>query len=77
MYGAPGQFNMSQSAQMGNDQKDIADSFQGGVADLEDALMESNMEIDELQAMQGQANQGQQNGQDQLLMAMMQMMGGM
>ena len=75
MYGMPNQFNMVQSAQMGNDQKDVADSFQGGVADLEDALMEQNMELDELQPMR--ANQQGQNNQDQLLMAMMQMMGGM
>ena len=74
MYGMPNQFNMTQSAQMGNDQKDVADSFQGGVADLEDALMEQNMEIDELQALRGQQGQGQQNQQ---MMMLMKMMGGM
>ena len=60
---------------MGNPDAAPADSFQGGLGDLEAALMETNgQEIDELQA---RAQQGGQNQQDMMLMQLMQMMGGM
>jgi hypothetical protein len=49
---------------MGNDESMSADSFQGGVADLESALMEGEMsEIDELmQPRQQGQGMGQQMG---------------
>jgi len=74
MYGGPNQFNMLQSARMGNDESTPADSFQGGIEDLESALMETNgFEMDELMPRRQQEGQ---NDQDQMLMMMMQLFGG-
>ena len=66
--------------QMGNDDAVTADSFQGGLEDLQSALMESNqMEIDELTGMKQQrqaANMQGANQQDQMMMMLMQALGG-
>jgi hypothetical protein len=65
---------MRNSGLMGNPDAVPADSFGGGLEDLESALLESNMqEIDELQARNEQAGQGQEN---QMMMMLMQALGG-
>lgn len=65
---------MPMNAQIGNDNAVAADSFQGGLADLESALMESNdgeYVIDELQKPK------QQEMDPQMMHMLMMMMGGM
>jgi hypothetical protein len=68
------------SGRLGNDESVMADSFQGGIADLESALMEGDSyEIDELKMGPEKMGQdmGQMNEQDMMLMQMlMQQMGG-
>ena len=66
-----GSYNGTQSARLGNDESMTADSFQGGIADVESALMGTEeTEIDEL--MQRGDEEDEMNPQMmQMLMAMM------
>ena len=62
---------------MGNDDKTMADSFQGGVDELEQALIDADVqEIDELASPRKQMQNQEQQGQDQMLMMLMQALGG-
>jgi hypothetical protein len=62
---------------MGNPDAVPADSFSGGLEDLQSALMESNMqEIDELTGRKMQQEQANMGGQDQQLMLLIRMLGG-
>jgi hypothetical protein len=68
-----------ESGRMENDHSVMADSFQGGVADIFSALQEQDARepyyIDELQAPK-QANQQQGNKEAEMLMMMLQALGG-
>lgn len=62
---------------MGNDSSVPADSFQGGLEDLQSALMEQNAtELDELTTRKHEQQMQGQDQENQMLMAIMQMMGG-
>ena len=71
-----GTYNGTQSARLGNDESMTADSFQGGIADVESALMETEeTEIDEL--MQPRKEEGGMDQMDpQMMQMLMAMMGG-
>jgi hypothetical protein len=62
---------------MGNPDAVPADSFSGGLEDLQSALMETNMqEIDELTGRKMQQERANMGGENQQMMMLMKMLGG-